>query len=244
MRKVAIVMAFEKGKVKQLGAGVSVSQIEYCRHWGCKVILDGITDKTREPYWSKIKTIQRAMELHPDIEWFWWLDADTIITSPHKSVAQIALDPVANLTQKHMVLSKDCNELNAGSFLLRNSEWSRLFLAALYLPDFERAFLYPEQGVINYYYDEMQAARSYIEVIPQRLINSYFYFACGSDPLSVAQDDDLVVHIAGCAFYPMVTCDGLFADYMENRTRLSSDEQLWKYDDVVYPMDTFPLDRW
>ena len=39
-----------------------------------------VLDPQMAGLWAKIPLLRRLMLAHPDVEWFWWLDSDSIIT--------------------------------------------------------------------------------------------------------------------------------------------------------------------
>jgi len=107
------------------------------------------------PVWAKLPAIVEAFNLHPKAKWIWWLDLDAIIMSPEVDLRTHILSHEALLksaqmdyemnkaggglsgvkTYKNMnpsnidiIVSQDQNGLNAGSFLIRRSEFSRMFI--------------------------------------------------------------------------------------------------------------------
>lgn len=107
------------------------------------------------PVWAKLPAIAEAFETYPEAQWVWWLDLDAILMTPtvdlntlilsHKamneqlykdrkfaksgnvksSVSTLKNPDVKNID---LIFSQDQNGINAGSFFIRRSEWSRVFL--------------------------------------------------------------------------------------------------------------------
>jgi len=89
----------------------------------CKVILD----KSRPPAWSKIKLLQLWM-LNSNYDWLWWIDSDAVITN-----LSIKLESIISLaTDEFIIISKNPDIINSGSFLIKNSEKSKKFLSDVY----------------------------------------------------------------------------------------------------------------
>jgi hypothetical protein len=77
----------------------------------------------RPASWSKIISILNLFE--QGHEWVWSLDRDTIIANPN-----IEVEKLLRLIDKKysLVMSIDCNTINAGSFFIRKSNWTIDFL--------------------------------------------------------------------------------------------------------------------
>lgn len=45
----------------------------------------GVLKDEFDIYWSKLPLLRSLMLSHPEIEWFWWLDSDAMITGNLKS---------------------------------------------------------------------------------------------------------------------------------------------------------------
>ncbi len=75
----------------------------------------------RHPVWSKISSlIQRMKEDKHD--WFWALDVDTLILNGTVKAEDFLDD------QYDLIVNRDWNWFNAGSFFIKNSEWSLKYL--------------------------------------------------------------------------------------------------------------------
>ena len=67
-------------------------------------------------------------------KWFFWLDIDTIIVHPERSMHEVVLNEYAK-PDIHFIGSHDCkggDSLNLGVFMIRNSAWSRNSLRYAY----------------------------------------------------------------------------------------------------------------
>lgn len=93
------------------------------RHGYRFVDASGWMDPSRPPAWSKILAVQRL--LNDQCDWVFWLDADTMIMNSSIALETILpADPIIDLVA---VYDRKFT-VNSGSWLLRQSEWSRAFL--------------------------------------------------------------------------------------------------------------------
>ncbi|GAB4815416.1 hypothetical protein N2152v2_002462 [Parachlorella kessleri] len=77
-------------------------------------------------------------------DWLWLVDADTLAMTP--SV------PLTDYIDERfdMVLTRDCNGINTGSWLIRNSQWTEAMLAAIYArPDAEPKVWWEQAALIQ-----------------------------------------------------------------------------------------------
>jgi len=240
MTKLAVVMALDD-KEGMYGESSVVNKEDYCRYWGCKLIVDGIQDTTRTPVWSKLLTLREAMDKHRDIEWFWWLDADSVIMDPYLAVTKSIIDSIPAGEDRHFIIAKDCLGFNAGSFMVRNSLWSRLFLSLLYLPDFSEKFFFAEQGTIQYFFESTPYIKQYLHLVPLRSFNSFTFDACGDRDRFAYRPGDLLIHLAGCRKHH--NCKPLFDDHMRRRIQLSDQEKVFSAKQVRFDSDLYRQQR-
>lgn len=107
------------------------------------------------PVWAKLPAIAETFETYPEAQWIWWLDLDAILMTPtidlnehllsHKALGEQLLKDQAltnsgggksnistpknpNVKNIDLIFSQDQNGINAGSFFIRRSEWTRTFL--------------------------------------------------------------------------------------------------------------------
>lgn len=81
--------------------------------------------------WAKLSAVRAAMVAHPEAEWIWWMDEDALFTDMDFKV------PLERYKDRNFVVHGWRREvyeennwlgLNAGSFLIRNCQWSMEFL--------------------------------------------------------------------------------------------------------------------
>lgn len=107
------------------------------------------------PVWAKLPAIVETFNLYPQAKWIWWLDLDAIIMTPdidlrshllsHEAIlknAQLDVEmnrsggglsgsrtlKTINPNNVDLIVSQDPNGVNAGSFLIRRSEFTRMFV--------------------------------------------------------------------------------------------------------------------
>lgn len=107
------------------------------------------------PVWAKLPAIAETFRTYPEAQWVWWLDLDAILMTPSVDLNKLLLSHDAlseQLLKGHefgrsgggksgistlenpdvnnidLIFSQDQNGINAGSFFIRRSEWSRVFL--------------------------------------------------------------------------------------------------------------------
>lgn len=149
-------------------------------------------DETRHPAWSKILLIKKIL-LRGTYDWIFWTDADAVICNPN-----IKLEDLID-ENFEFIVTKDFNNINAGNFLIKCSEWSANFLDKIYnhIEYIDHPFW--EQKAIVIEYEENQDVRNHSKIIPQRLMNSYCAELFQSIPISnpeevFYQPGDFIIH--------------------------------------------------
>lgn len=104
---------------------------------------------------------------YPEVQWVFWLDTDALITN-----FNVKLEHLVD-NKYHFIISEDINGLNAGSYLVRNSEEGRSYFRMI-LDNKEYYSNHPwyEQYCIQQTYESY---KDIIKVVPQKLFNSYNY---------------------------------------------------------------------
>ena len=72
--------------------------------------------------YEKIYFLQECMKSRPDIEWFWWLGTDTMITNFNTKIEE-HLDDI-----HHFIIGEDGNGMNADSFFIKNTPEGRAYI--------------------------------------------------------------------------------------------------------------------
>lgn len=145
---------------------------------------------------EKLPFIRKYLREHPETEWVWWLDIDTLITNHHIRIE----DRIDN--DYHFIISKDLNGVNAGSFFIRNSPEGLALLDWMLevYPVFEKQTgFFAEQTAIESAL-HMEHWKNIIKIVPQKSINSYHrhlnsWTHLGPD--AIWERGDFVVHFPG-----------------------------------------------
>ncbi|KAJ3090750.1 alpha-1,6-mannosyltransferase [Quaeritorhiza haematococci] len=179
----------------------------YAKLHGYAFIMDTIIDFDRSPYWSKMITLHAAMHSMPWIKWFWWIDLDTLILQPQISLEELIL----NKYDKHprgieFIIPVDCQgpgNLNAGSFLLRNSRWAARFMRTVYEPSWAALnWNNPEQDTMKHFVmTDYAGYGSKTAIIPMRVFDSFPANTpyCNPKGYDHFREGDFVIHFAGAA---------------------------------------------
>lgn len=148
---------------------------EYCAKHG----YDHIVKIVKEHSWDMgFRRLEMVLERTVDRSFFdvlWVLGVDTIIMN-HHILIENRMDPRADF-----IIAKDCNDINADSFLIRNTIWANKFLKEVLST--EEEFMktqFVEQAAIADAIEKPHNA-GHVKIVPQRQINSYLY-ADGLNP--------------------------------------------------------------
>ncbi|AOW04789.1 galactosyl transferase GMA12/MNN10 family-domain-containing protein [Yarrowia lipolytica] len=223
----------------------------------CRFInLDQVDDGKHHIVWAKIKAIEMVFETDPEVEWVWWMDTDMIILNPYIELGEHILSDralVERLTYGrpirsadasfkgeiyhskgqieakdiHLLLTQDFFGINAGSFFLRKSQFSKFLLDLWYDQHFiDKNYVFREQQALNHLLRSHKTVLQHTGLYPQRLFNSYL----GNEKdVWKFKEDDLAVHFAGCG--SSRTCEDKFSRYMKIRKRVPKEFQ------VEFPKD-------
>jgi hypothetical protein len=123
--------------------------------------------KTVTVGYEKIFYIKDLMIDNPDVEWFFWLGTDTLITNFNIRIE----DRIDN--NFHFIVATDGNAINADSFLVKNSEQGRALIdwIANNVQKYDAHYFREQQAMIEA--SEMDEWRHIIRVVQQHLINSH-----------------------------------------------------------------------
>jgi hypothetical protein len=103
-------------------AGIAVTnRKKYCKKHGYGLYIEHGKSDDRPPVWSKITALLQHME-EDKHEWYWALDLDALLTNGNKKASEYLDD------NYDLIVNNDCNWYNAGSFFIKNSEWSKKYL--------------------------------------------------------------------------------------------------------------------
>ncbi|RIA81909.1 Glycosyltransferase Family 34 protein [Glomus cerebriforme] len=177
------------------------NKMSYAEKYGYEFVIKGIKDRDRDASWANIPALLETMEEYPNSDWLWWIDSNIFISNPSISLSSNILRDVKfpEYANKEMIIGYDCHGLNAASFLIRNSLWSRKFLETVYnsklFKDFEDEEI-AMQVLIDF---EAIEVGSKIIFVPLRTLNALpLNRNCSNDDKYKWHKDDFVVNFAGC----------------------------------------------
>lgn len=210
---------------------------EYAKRHGYGFTIKDLTTQKRYSHeyresWQKVDILKQTMREFPDAEWFWWLDVDTLIMEPDRSLESHILNRMDTLVDRtlnsfnplnlevdipyvdysqsiDLLITQDCGGFNLGSFLIRNSDWSRLLLDIWWDPAaYEQNHMrweHREQDALETLYANEAWIRSRVGFLPLRTLNSFPPGACsefsGDQRYFYKESSrDFVVNMAGCNF--------------------------------------------
>ena len=114
MTKIAVCQAWDQNYQQLADLTWTQNKKLYCDYWGYPyyVKTDGFNYVVS---YEKIKLMLDIMNNHPEYDWLYWAGTDTIITNFY-----IKLESFID-ENYHIVMSKDINNINADSFMIKNS---------------------------------------------------------------------------------------------------------------------------
>lgn len=183
--------------------------------------------------WEKADILKQTMREYPHAEWFWYLDLYTFIMEPelkledyilknieknayrnveHFNPLKIEVDsPYVNTKNEpvNLIVAQDCGGFNLGSFFIKRSPWSDLFLDAWWDPvlyeQMHMIWEHKEQDCLEVLYDYQPWIRERLAFVPLKAINAFPNGACWEqrdDPRFFynQNDRDFLVNMAGCNY--------------------------------------------
>ncbi|CCH57968.1 hypothetical protein TBLA_0A01680 [Henningerozyma blattae CBS 6284] len=182
----------------------------YAKRHGYGLTIKDLTVSKRYSHeyregWQKIDILKQSMREFPNAEWFWWLDLDTLIMEPKKSLEDHIFNRIDQMTERtleefnplnipidlpyvdykqdmNLLITQDCGGFNLGSFFIKNSEWSKLLLDVWWEPVmYEQRHMvwdHREQDALEELYRNEAWIRSKVGFLPLRAINSFPPGAC------------------------------------------------------------------
>jgi hypothetical protein len=169
---------------------------KYATHRGYKAFAKMDNFSPEAVHFDKFVHILQVLNDNPDLAWVWWLDNDAMITNFNCKIEDVIDDSY------DVIMATDVASLNTGSFFVKNSENSRVWLEDMiakrkdYLNDKK---WFDQQCVIDTYV----TYKDIIKLVPQKSINSYdyrMYGVQGTDMLGNNgqwEQGDWVVHWPG-----------------------------------------------
>ena len=135
--------------------------------------------------WGKIFLMKDVFRRHPDVEWIFSTDCDVMITNMDTKIEDIIKEHAGPNT--HVMIPADCNGINCGNMLVRNSPIGKAFLNTVIsgMPLYRNWYMVENQLIQDLAIgshlreDGINPGGTFwaevIKVLPQRVINSYDY---------------------------------------------------------------------
>jgi len=135
--------------------------------------------------WGKIFLMKDVFRRHPDVEWIFNTDCDVMITNLDTKIEDIVKEYAGPNT--HVMIPADCNGINCGNMLVRNTPIGKAFLNTIIsgMPLYRNWYMVENQLIQDLAIgshlreDGMKPGGTLwaevIKVLPQRVINSYDY---------------------------------------------------------------------
>ncbi|GJN31247.1 hypothetical protein PR202_gb19619 [Eleusine coracana subsp. coracana] len=104
------------------------NKADYCRVHGLDVFYStAVLDAELSGFWTKLPLLRALMLAHPETELLWWVDSDAVFTD-------MAFEPPWKKYARHNLVLPGWDDrvygtrswlgINAGSFVIRNCQWS------------------------------------------------------------------------------------------------------------------------
>ncbi len=164
----------------QLAALTVPNRDEWCARHGYQHIVHKGPYGNPALYYAvqRLYLLHDLMKQRPDIEMWWVLNVQAVITNLTKRLDYAVPDIHESLEKdsKDFWVAHDCHGLNAGSFIVRNSEWGREWVRFIADQSAARgdSHVWHEQKVMQELTPHV-FFRDRIEIVPQRAFNSYEY---------------------------------------------------------------------
>ncbi|KAL2633988.1 hypothetical protein R1flu_005467 [Riccia fluitans] len=104
------------------------NKADYCRQHNIEVFYNlAHLDKEMSTYWAKLPILRKLMLTHPEIEWFFWMDADALFTD---MLFEVPMDDYKNYNlvmwglESELYEKKSWLSINDGVIFIRNCQWS------------------------------------------------------------------------------------------------------------------------
>ena len=134
----------------------------YCKamNYTCKIYTRAFRQENRPLAWQKLYALEKSFHA---CGLMMWVDGDAVFTS-HKPI------PTSN---KELLFAREGDGVNSGVMVLRNTRWVRDFIDRVSkMREFDESDTW-EQAAINYLIRTEKDVSSRVEIVPQRVLNSF-----------------------------------------------------------------------
>ncbi|CCD24173.1 alpha-1,6-mannosyltransferase NDAI_0C05140 [Naumovozyma dairenensis CBS 421] len=183
---------------------------KYAKRHGYGLTIKDLTIAKRYSHeyregWQKVDILRQTKREFPNAEWFWWLDLDTLIMEPDKSLEDHIFNRLDSIVDRSLnefnplgleqdipyldtsqdlefLITQDCGGFNLGSFFIKNTKWADLLLDIWWDPvTYEQKHMvweHREQDALESLYATQSWIRSKVGFLPLRSINAFPPGAC------------------------------------------------------------------
>jgi hypothetical protein len=166
MTKIAVCQAWDENYQPLADITWTQNKQLYCERWGYPYHIKTDGFKYVVSY-EKIKFMLDVMQEHPEYDWLYWAGTDTLITNFYIKLENFIDEDY------HIVMAKDINDINADSFMLKNSPESREYFEFLWslVEKYNTNPWWEQQAMI----DNMDKYSHLFKIVPQKTFNSFLY---------------------------------------------------------------------
>jgi len=188
-----------------------VVKAKYANRHGYNFHLFDQLDHSRGASWSKILALKSVIKSR-EYDWLMWLDGAVIITNFRTRIESIL---PGNLTID-FVVTRDCNSIHLGAFLVRASKSALDFLDLIYDGPHVTSEIVNDPWLdsksFQILYSQSEQLRDRSVEVPQKTFNSYPASESGSCNMAGWSEADFIVHLSG---RDDKTREKLVRDYLE-----------------------------
>jgi mannan polymerase II complex MNN10 subunit len=173
-----------------------VNKAKYATRHGYTFSLFNHLDQSRDAFWSKILAVKSAIKSRK-YDWIMWLDGAVVITNFRTRIESM----LPGNSSIDFVVTRDCNMINMGAFLIRASE------SALHTLDLIYDGPHVTNETVNHpwmdsksfqtLYATSEQLRNRTLEVPQKTFNSYPLSNSGKCSMAGWAAADFAIHFSG-----------------------------------------------
>ncbi|KAF9888106.1 hypothetical protein FE257_009242 [Aspergillus nanangensis] len=182
--------------------------------------------------WGMVPAMRHAMASHPYSKYFFYLDTHALIMNPSQPLESHLLDKnrLESLIQKDvsvvppdsiiktfshlqpedidLIITTDNEDMNPGSFVLKQGEFSRFLLDVWFDPLYRNYnFAKAETHALDHIVQWHPTVLSRLALVPQRIINAYSKESNGAGKDGSYKEGDFIIRFFGCDSDPKRNCE-------------------------------------
>lgn len=206
-KNVAIVTMYDNKIANYAHLSALINSMYAAKH-GYEMVTIRKRISDRAPQWDKVLAVKEVMAQDTH-EYIMWIDADAIFNDFDTDLVEKIIKPSMSDETDIIICDDTCNkpkELrdgsffpNTGTFVFRNSDWSKEFIENWWNNPGKKKFKkYHEQDQLKTMYEEnVMGLQSKLKLLPARTMNSCFEEIPNSKNINVRKGNTLIVHMMG-----------------------------------------------